>query len=336
MLTPLQHTRILNLPAPEPIIAGHLDTFFIENHGKRVDLFLDYHASLSGASAKMLERGGRIYEITQGFLIPRRLRFHGVEDIERVGLYQDVDSLPLEHEARVIVDLYNMQIQGERSYFYLLFGHSKEDAELRFHALGVKLEPREGPWLLFSLERDWSPAPPMPARIVPQPRSFHRKFGGNPVSVLCQGRMHHRRLFIGGVDIQPEMRPDIHAVLNLGEQPSQWCKGVSATTCDRWENKGEGSQGMGVEEIIREAEWVIERLCAGQRVLVHCAAGMNRSATICCAVLILLERLSAEAALERLRLHHPWSRPDGHHWLALRWLAQASQTRSPGVLLNDF
>jgi len=71
---------------------------------------------------------------------------------------------------------------------------------------------------------------------------------------------------------------------------------------------------------------VVERLRAGQRVLVHCSAGFNRSATICCAALILLEGLSAEAALERVRQHHPWCRPDPHHWLALRWLAQATRS----------
>jgi hypothetical protein len=35
-----------------------------------------------------------------------------------------------------------------------------------------------------------------------------------------------------------------------------------------------------------------------------------------------LENLSAEAALTRVREHHPWARPDAHHWLKLRWLAQ--------------
>jgi dual specificity phosphatase 12 len=80
---------------------------------------------------------------------------------------------------------------------------------------------------------------------------------------------------------------------------------------------------MDVAEITREAQWVIERLRAGQRVLVHCSAGLNRSVTICCAVLILLERVSAEAALEWVREHHPWARPDTH-WLALRWRAHMS------------
>jgi len=59
-------------------------------------------------------------------------------------------------------------------------------------------------------------------------------------------------------------------------------------------------------------------------------AGMNRSTTICCAVLILLEGLSAEAALERVREHHPWARPDSHHWLTLRWLEMSSKGKNNG------
>jgi len=81
---------------------------------------------------------------------------------------------------------------------------------------------------------------------------------------------------------------------------------------------------MDVAEITDEAQWVIEHLRVGRRVLVHCSAGMNRSATICCAALILIEGISAEAALERVREHHPWARPDPYHWLALRWLAYTS------------
>jgi len=123
------------------------------------------------------------------------------------------------------------------------------------------------------------------------------------------------------VDVQGEQRPDVHAVLNVGEEPSRWAATGADHPVDRWENKGEGSQGMNVAEIVREARWVIGQLREARRVLVHCAAGMNRSATICCATLILLEGLAAEDALVRVREHHPWARPDPHHWLELRWLA---------------
>jgi len=71
-----------------------------------------------------------------------------------------------------------------------------------------------------------------------------------------------------------------------------------------------------------ECTGLYTRLDGVQRVLVHCSAGFNRSVTVCCAALILLEGISAENALERVREHHPWARPDAHHWLVLRWLAQ--------------
>jgi hypothetical protein len=47
---------------------------------------------------------------------------------------------------------------------------------------------------------------------------------------------------------------------------------------------------------------------------------MNRSTTITCAVLMQLEGLTAEQALRRVYEHHPWAKPDSHHWLMLRWL----------------
>ena len=79
---------------------------------------------------------------------------------------------------------------------------------------------------------------------------------------------------------------------------------------------------MDAAELAEEGQWVIERLQAGKRVLVHCTAGMNRSVSVSCATLIQLENLTAEAALQRIHTHHPWARPDAQHWLALRWLGQ--------------
>lgn len=126
------------------------------------------------------------------------------------------------------------------------------------------------------------------------------------------------------MDIQGNQRPNVQAILNVGEEASRWTASTPPFPEDRWDNKCEGSEGMDVGEIANEARWVIERLQANKRVLVHCAAGMNRSATICCAVLMILEGVSANTALERVREHHPWARPDAHHWLALKWLARTS------------
>jgi hypothetical protein len=316
---PIQHSRITRLPIPEPICAGHLDTFFTETHGRRMDFVLEYHA-LVPDSVELFERDGKLSERSRGVYLPRRLRFRGIERLKISGPYQNLAVLLPDHPARIIVDMYNYQGKNERLYYYLLYGRSQEDAEFQFNARGVTREERDGDPIPFTHERDWSPAPPMPARLAPEPHSLWQRFGGDPVTVYLDGKSFARRLFVGGVDIQPEQRPQVDAVLNLGEEPSRWTKTVPSPACDRWENHGEGSRGMGVDDLRAEAEWVIERLRAGQRVLVHCAAGMNRSITICCAVLVLLEGLTAEAALERVRAQHPWARPDGHHWLALKWL----------------
>jgi UDP-N-acetylmuramyl pentapeptide synthase len=128
------------------------------------------------------------------------------------------------------------------------------------------------------------------------------------------------------VETQTRQRPpEINAVLNLGEEASIWAKSAEPNADDRWVNKGEGKEGMTIPEIRGEANWVIERLKAGKTVLVHCVAGMNRSAAICCATVMLTEGLAAEEALARVREHHPWSRPDPNHWLKLRWLAQTAK-----------
>lgn len=87
--------------------------------------------------------------------------------------------------------------------------------------------------------------------------------------------------------------------------------------------------GMRADDVLAEGRWVADRLRAGERVLVHCYAGMNRSATVCCAALILLEGISAEEALERVRERHPVAWPDPYHWKVLRRLAASVRDETP-------
>jgi len=202
-------------------------------------------------------------------------------------------------------------------------------ADMEFFARGVKCKTTHTPGKSFTIERDWSPAPPMTNRLVPQLGPLQKQYGGDPITIKIKGAEENRKLFIGGINIQPRFRPNVDVVLNLGEEPSRWAKkGKQLHLNDRVIQHGEGSQGMTMQQIQEEVDWVIERLMKNQRVLVHCVAGMNRSVTICCAVLILLEGLSADATLARVREHHPWARPDSHHWLALRWLAKTKRKRS--------
>jgi hypothetical protein len=248
-----------------------------------------------------------------------KLCFSRVTKLGFSSFFNELDQYSLDDPARLISVLYSWREAKRRDIFHLFGLHGSAWADIRFYAKHVTYqEGKTGP--AFTIKRDWCPAPPLPGRLVPEPKSLHRHFGGDPITFKVSGRVRHHKLFIGGVTVQPENRPNVDVVFNLGEEPSKWAKDTNVYCSDRWDNKGEGSEGMSVEVIRQEANWVIDHLKRNKSVLVHCTAGMNRSATICCAVLILLEGLSAEEALRRVREHHPWARPDANHWLALRWL----------------
>jgi len=61
--------------------------------------------------------------------------------LERRGLYQEVDQIPAGHPTRTIVELYSWQPKEKRLPFYLRFGRSMEQAEIRYYAhfVGTKL-----------------------------------------------------------------------------------------------------------------------------------------------------------------------------------------------------
>lgn len=320
---PASHTRIVQIPEPETIQGGRLDSLRVEAVGKRRDLIMDFQGFVPSKPSLMLMEQDVLYERLKGHFVPRRLRFTGVTNLKQTGLYQNLDALPPLHEARTIRDILAFRPIERGGVYVILINSAPEGTELEFHAQKMIAEPRKGKREPIQFLRDWSAAPSMPARLVPETKSLYRKFGGDPIAIRVNGKIQTRRLFIGGLDKQNETRPNVDAVLNLSESPSRWLTAGASDPRDRWENKGEGHNGMNLEEITAEAMWALERLNAGQRVLVHCVAGMNRSPTICCAALILQEKLTAEQALARVRERHPWARPDSLHWLKLRWLASA-------------
>lgn len=274
---------------------------------------------LQSISSELFKRKGIIFERVTCKGFPLKLVFSKITELNRSDFFASLEKYPIHDPSRIIAYLYSWRQPKKQGIFHLFGLRGTIGADMMFFAKSVTYKKgKSGP--PFTFERDWSPSPPMPNRLVPQPKHLHLRFGGDPITIKIGDKVRHRRLFIGGVDIQPKLRPQVDTVLNVGEEPSKWVKGKQAHSSDRWDNKGEGSEGMSPEVIREEANWVIERLQKNQRVLVHCAAGMNRSTTICCAVLILLERFSAESALKRVHEHHPWAKPDSHHWLALRWL----------------
>ena len=320
MLKPLAHHRVLAFPVEETPAGGLLEALQLENHRGRTDLLFDYHALKLTIPSQLYERDGRLWERICGHYVPRRLRFTDVKFKQGESVPANLVELPPQDPERLIYAVMAWRSK-DRDNFYLFDLYSKKDDTLLLTAKDCFQEDHPGPLWEADFERSWSPPPLHPARLIPAPLRLHRRFGGDPVTVRLDGRNQPLRLFIGGLDTQSNLRPDVSAVLNLSEYASLWSAEAPAFPGDRWAQKGEGSHGMTPRDLADEAGWVVDHLKKGERVLVHCSAGMNRSGSVCCAVLILLEGLSAEAALERVREHHPWVRPDPRHWLALRWLA---------------
>jgi hypothetical protein len=313
-----KHSRLLALPVSGSPAAGLLDAVHLDTHGKRTDLLLDYHELQLAVPSKLFERDGRPWERIQGKYIPRYLRFMDARIIEGEALLTCIEDQPREDPSRLLNAVLAWRYTDGQNY-YLFDLRRQENDTLLITASRCLAEPRLDTVWEANFERDWSPPPLSPPRQIPDPKRLRCRFGGDPVTIRLAGRLRYRRLFIGGLDNQSKQRPDVSAVLNLGEEASLWAL-EKPYPGDRWAYKGEGSRGMTVQDLVEESDWVIAHLNKRERVLVHCSAGMNRSSSVCCAVLIRVEGLSAEAALERVREHHPWARPDPRHWIGLRWL----------------
>lgn len=312
-MSPIQsNPRIVKHPFAELMQGARLDSF--EKNGEEIRITVQGFETLD---SELFEQDGVIMERVTGRYIPLDIKFSNVYQMKESGYLNNLEQYALDDPSRTINFMHSWIMPGMDDIFHML---SLIKAGTNFfassvtHTQGEAGEP-------FTMERDWSPSPPMPEGEVPQPYDTYDRFGGDPVIVNLNGKSLEDKLFVGGIENQPEERPvEIDAVLNIGEKPSVWVKDDSLHPNDRTVEKGEGSEGMSPEEIRAEAAWVIDHLNKEESVLIHCVAGMNRSTTVTCAVLMQLEGLTAEQALQRVYEHHPWAKPDSHHWLMLRWL----------------
>lgn len=312
------YAEILEFPFAAALLNAQLDAIY-EVPGEQ-ELVLDYREMRLTDDPKIFRRADQYVEQLKGVYIPRRLRFRGIQNFVDEAVYEQLNALPADNEARSLQGiLYWRAPEGiER---FLLFNTSSKLAAPLFSCRAYFQEDREGSDAAVELTREFSSPPLLRVGPVSRPEQLYLQYGGDPVTINLDGKLYDRRLFVGGLEEQDIQRPDVDVVLNLSEKPSLWMTDDVIELPDRWATKGEGETGMSLSEIVDEARWVVERLRNEQSILVHCSAGFNRSVTICCAALILLEDLTAEAALTRIRDHRPWARPDGHHWLKLKALA---------------
>ncbi len=283
------------------------------------DIVLDVSAFAPLSAPEPHDVDGQLHERLSGEYRPLRLRFAQAEWIEHTGPYARLDALPADEHVRRLFSVVHGREPKLGEYYWISTGAAKGVCILR--ARDYHLEEREGERRRATVIRRWSPPPPPATGLVPHRPVLYRRFAGDPIAIYLDGRCFRQRLFIGGLHHQHAERPSVDHVLNLCGVENQWVAHGGHHPEDRFLHKGEMSAGMSVNELLEEAVWVVERLRQGRRVLIHCYAGINRSSTVCCAALMLLEGITADAALARIRERHPSAWPDPYHWFVLRQLS---------------
>ncbi len=162
------------------------------------------------------------------------------------------------------------------------------------------------------------------ATVVHPWRPWHmRVFGGSPIPVRLDpaGPFCRTRLYLGPsrAELGDAHRPAVDGIVNLCELNDPW----PLSADDRRWPRGEGAQGYTWEALAADTHGVVALVRAGRTVLIHCMAGVNRSATLTCAVLMAVEGIGADAALRRVQRFHQPARPEERHWQALRQLELA-------------
>ncbi|MGZ3601688.1 MAG: dual specificity protein phosphatase family protein [Ktedonobacterales bacterium] len=315
-----KRARVYRFPYASQLFDSHIDAIYEEPVARHSNLIVDLQTFHELAAPEQRVIDGRPYELARGEYRPMRLRFTRAAILSRTGQFETFDDLPADHHARRLFCILHARRYGIGNS-YLLGTAATEPGDLLLSARSCLLEERPGQVRLADVLRSWAPTPDTPAGLVPHRPSLYRRYGGDPIAIHLGGRLLRNRLFIGGLHHQSGDRPMVDHVLNLCGFENPWCDWHGWHPHDRFAHKGEMATGMGPDDLLAEARWVVEHLRSGKRVLVHCYAGINRSSTVCCAALILLEGLTAEQALARVRETHPIAWPDPYHWFLLRWLS---------------
>jgi len=92
------------------------------------------------------------------------------------------------------------------------------------------------------------------------------------------------QMFLGGAvmfdDLARLRRQGVEAVVNLCAERSDNPCHLRAAQMDYLWLPVTDAQPPTVEQIVQGLAWIEQRVCAGQKVYIHCAAGMGRSVTL--------------------------------------------------------
>jgi hypothetical protein len=172
------HARIIQHSFAHLIQGARLDSFY----QPEPDIVLDVQG-LQITSSELFERDGKIMEHIAGTYVPMRLRFLNVSKASCDDFFASLDHYTQEDPSRTIAHFLSWRQPKHRDIFYIIGTQAPAYGSLHFFAQQLTCEKLKKPKQPVNIERDWSPSPPMPERLVPRPYHLYQQYGGDLITI---------------------------------------------------------------------------------------------------------------------------------------------------------
>ena len=117
------------------------------------------------------------------------------------------------------------------------------------------------------------------------------------------------QLFLGGAmmfdDLARLQRQGVEAVVNLCAERPDNPRRLRVAQMDYLWLPVTDAQPPTVEQIVQGLAWIEQRVCAGQKVYIHCAAGMGRSVTLLACWYLYTGRMNVPQVLTFVKRRRP-------------------------------
>ena len=117
------------------------------------------------------------------------------------------------------------------------------------------------------------------------------------------------QMFLGGAmmfdDLARLQRQGVEAVVNLCAERPDNPRRLRVAQMDYLWLPVTDAQPPTVEQIVQGLAWIEQRVCAGQKVYIHCAAGMGRSVTLLACWYLYTGRMSVPQVLAFVKRRRP-------------------------------